>query len=295
MPVKINKALLIKSISERLRLPVSSLELLGIGGGSINDTYKLNANKGQTFFVKTNSAARFPALLEKEKNGLEFIAKQKTIRVPEIISYYVTGEQQFLILEWIEEGVQTPSFWKAFGEQLAKLHKTTNTSFGYCEDNYMGALFQSNVFSANWVHFFIHCRLQPQIHLATDNGLLEQKHISSFENLYKKLGQIFNEENPSLLHGDLWRGNFMCTASGQPVLIDPAVYFGHRNMDLGMTTLFGGFEKSFYESYHYHFPLPGNYQDQWNVCNLYPLLIHLNLFGSSYLQDIEAILKKFSG
>ncbi|MEJ0102180.1 MAG: fructosamine kinase family protein [Bacteroidota bacterium] len=158
----------------------------------------------------------------------------------------------------------------------------------------MGALHQNNAYSENWNDFFVHQRLQPQTRIAIDKGLLPQKTIHQFDVLYKKLNSIFNKENASLLHGDLWSGNFMCDDQSQPFLIDPAVYFGHRNMDLAMTTLFGGFDKSFYESYQYHFPLPGNYREQWDVCNLYPLLIHLNLFGSSYLYDIETILKKFT-
>jgi Fructosamine-3-kinase len=143
------------------------------------------------------------------------------------------------------------------------------------------------------VSFFVRRRLQPQIEIARVNQLLHAKHLTAFENLYHELGNIFNNEQPSLLHGDLWSGNFMCDQNSGPVLIDPAVYFGHRSMDLAMTTLFGGFERSFYESYNHHFPFPNNYDEQWDVCNLYPLLIHLNLFGSGYLSQIENILRKF--
>jgi len=107
------------------------------------------------------------------------------------------------------------------------------------------------------------------------------------------LSNIFATEPPALLHGDLWSGNYLCSATGQPVLIDPAVYYGHRNMDMAMTTLFGGFDALFYESYHYHFPLPANYRQQWEVCNLYPLLIHLNLFGKSYLANILNTIRQY--
>jgi len=294
MSVKIDENLLITLIGDKLKTPPSSLDLSRIGGGSINATYKIKLN-GATYFVKANTLTDMPGLLEKEQNGLAFLAKQRILRLPEIISHGSLANLQFLILEWIQTGTKTPLFWTRFGEQLAKLHRTKTTGFGFFEDNYMGALPQSNDFSTNWTEFFIEHRLQVQIQIAADKGLLSSKHISSFEALYKKLNQIFNEEDPSLLHGDLWNGNFMCGSNGEPVLIDPAVYFGHRSMDLGMTTLFGGFEKSFYDSYHYHFPLPANYQDQWSICNLYPLLIHLNLFGSSYLGDINVILKKFAG
>jgi fructosamine-3-kinase len=136
--------------------------------------------------------------------------------------------------------------------------------------------------------------LQPQLNLALSKNLLQKNHVDSFYSLAQKLDSIFNIEPPSLLHGDLWSGNFMCNDSSSPVLIDPAVYFGHRSVDLGMTTLFGGFDQLFYDAYNYHFPLPSNYREQWEVANLYPLLIHLNLFGSSYLHDIAAILKRYS-
>ena len=158
----------------------------------------------------------------------------------------------------------------------------------------MGALPQMNAQKEDWIDFFIHFRLHPQIKLAEEKKLLWGKHIVTFENIYARLTSIFNNERPALLHGDLWSGNFMYNESSQPVLIDPAVYFGHRSMDLAMTTLFGGFNKLFYESYNYHFPFPDNYDEQWEICNLYPLLIHLNLFGSSYLGQIESTLRKFS-
>ena len=273
---------------------MTSRQMSPVSGGSINKCFKIVVNKELMLFVKTNSVSAFPGLLEKEQNGLTFIARQKIIRVPEIIAHHKMDDQQFLILEWIEQGVKNPSFWKLFGEQLAALHKISSGGYGFQEDNYMGALPQSNVLSEKWTDFFIHYRLETQINLASQKGLLLPQHLRLFERMYKKLGDIFNEEAPSLLHGDLWSGNFISAVNGDPVLIDPAVYFGHRNMDLGMTTLFGGFERSFYESYQYHYPFADNYRDQWEVCNLYPLLIHLNLFGTGYLPDIEAVLKKFT-
>src|SRR6185295_9346619 len=139
----------------------------------------------------------------------------------------------------------------------------SNPSFGFEEDNYMGALPQLNDHYKNWVEFFIHCRLEPQIRMASANGFLPPKHLDQFEGLYRRLGNMFDDDEPALVHGDLWSGNFMCDQNSEPVLIDPAVYFGHRSMDLAMTTLFGGFDRSFYESYKHHFPMPDNYSEQW--------------------------------
>jgi fructosamine-3-kinase len=287
-------------LSEKLSLQFSSLQFHPIGGGSINDTCQVKINNNIKFFLKLNSVTKYPSLFEKEKNGLQFLGKQKIIHTASVIASDVVNDQQVLVLEWIESGLKTEQFWKQFGEQLAALHRQTwpgsngKTLFGFAEDNYMGTLSQMNTQKGNWTDFFIHFRLQPQINLAIEKKLIRAKHIVAFENLYSRLISIFNDENSSLLHGDLWSGNFMCNENSLPVLIDPAVYYGHRSMDLAMTTLFGGFDKLFYESYNYHFPFPGNYDVQWEVCNLYPLLIHLNLFGSSYLGQIENILRKFN-
>jgi fructosamine-3-kinase len=283
----------IKEFLQHHLTDVNSIDLITVGGGSINDTYRVTINHNQTFFLKSNSSTAFPGLFDKEKSGLEFLRKQNCLQVPSVISHEKDDNFQFLLLEWIEGGIKNESFWKKFGEQLAQLHHVTNNEFGFGEDNYMGSLPQSNSYSHNWIDFFIDYRLRPQIALALQKKLLQKKHTDSFEILFGKLGSILNEEKPSLIHGDLWAGNFMCTEQSLPVLIDPAVYFGHRNMDLAMTTLFGGFDQVFYDSYHYHFPLPANYREQWEICNLYPLLIHLNLFGEGYLYDIKSTLNKF--
>lgn len=281
-------------IANNSGISIHSLELTGVGGGSINDTYQVKINNSTKLFLKLNKAGAFPGLFEKEMNGLHFLAGQQCIGIPSVIAHTVNEEHQFLLLEWIEGGIRSDQFWKNFGEQLAALHHVSHHAFGFAENNYMGSLPQLNTFAANWVDFFAGCRLQPQIELALHNHLLDKSHVSGFHSLFKKLGSVFADEKPSLLHGDLWSGNYMCNQHSQPVLIDPAVYFGHRSIDLAMTTLFGGFDKLFYEAYDYHFPLPANYREQWDICNLYPLLIHLNLFGRSYLPEIAATLRKFA-
>jgi fructosamine-3-kinase len=280
-------------LSDQLKSPISSLKFHSVGGGSINDTYGVQVNDHQKFFLKVNSATRYPKLFQAEKKGLEFLNIQKIFHIPTVIVQDEIDNYQVLLLEWVEGGLRTEQFWKKFGQRLAALHHITNSHLGFEEDNYMGALPQRNDQYDNWVEFFVHCRLQPQIEIARVSHLLQTKHLDAFENLYVELGRIFNDEQPSLLHGDLWSGNFMCDQNSDPVLIDPAVYFGHRSIDLAMTTLFGGFERSFYESYNYHFPFPKNYRQQWDICNLYPLLIHLNLFGEGYLGQIETTLSNF--
>jgi protein-ribulosamine 3-kinase len=274
-----------------LNTPAAPITFQAVGGGSINDTYKATLNQ-HNFFVKVNSAAKFPQLFQKEVSGLEFIHQQKIFRVPKIIENTIVEDQQVLVLEWIDSGIRTDKFWKKFGEQLAALHKVSNEYFGFAEDNYMGSVVQINNFLPDWISFFIQQRLQPLISQCRDKGLLSTLHVSLFEQLYIQLPQIFNKEPPALLHGDLWSGNYMCNTQSEPVLIDPATYFGHRSVDLGLTTLFGGFPTVFYDAYQYHYPLPENYKEQWQVSNLYALLIHLLLFGKSYLPQITHILEK---
>ena len=164
-------------LSENLDLRISSLQFYSVGGGSINDTCQVKINNNIKFFLKLNSVIKYPALFQKEKNGLEFLSKQKIIHTVSVIASGVVDDQQVLVLEWIESGLKTDQFWKQFGEQLAALHRQTGTGsngetlFGFEEDNYMGALPQVNAQKESWVDFFIHCRLQPQIKLAVENKL----------------------------------------------------------------------------------------------------------------------------
>lgn len=284
-----------KHISSLLRKggEEDALELLPVGGGSINLAYELLLPEGERFFCKINSVSRYPAMFEKEKRGLEIIASENRIRVPRVVLSTVKDDYQILVLEWIEQGPQTGLFWKRFGEGMAALHYASSTRFGFTEDNYMGALPQSNQQTGNWSEFFFLHRLMPMVQMAHAHQLFDQELPGRFEALYKRLPEIFPPEIPSLLHGDLWSGNFLCDENENPVLVDPAVYYGHRSMDLAMTTLFGGFDRVFYEAYQHQFPFPANYREQWEICNLYPLLVHLNLFGKSYLPDIIRTIRRY--
>ena len=280
-------------LSDKLNLRISTLKFYPVGDGSINETCQVIVNDQTKFFLKVNSATKYPNLFRREKRGIEFLKDQKIFRIPSVIAHDEIDNYQVLLLDWIEGGLKTERFWRKFGEQLAALHQITNTYFGFEDDNYMGALPQQNDHHNNWPEFFVNCRLRPQVDIARANRSLHSKQLNDFENLYRKLKNIFTNEQPALLHGDLWSGNFMCDEDSDPVLIDPAVYFGHRSIDLAMTTLFGGFEGAFYQAYNYHLPFPTNYKEQWEICNLYPLLIHLNLFGSGYLGRIERILQSY--
>jgi len=286
------QSFILQSLERATGISADTIRFTPVGGGSINETYKVTAGK-EPFFCKVNSVAKLPGLFTSEAEGLSLLALQNVIRIPRFIATGTIDEQQVLLLEWVEQGLKSDRFWERFGEQLAALHHVQGKQFGLKSDNYMGALHQYNKESDSWTDFFIHQRLQPQVKLAVDNKLLDGNAVNRFEKLYDKLPDIFSAEPPVLLHGDLWSGNFLCDDREQPVLIDPAVYYGHRSIDLGMTTLFGGFDALFYESYQHHYPLPVNYKEQRDVCNIYPLLIHLNLFGKSYLADVLNTIRRY--
>ena len=262
-----------------------------IGGGYVNNTYKISTKKN-SYFVKTNTTKVFKNGFKEEVLGLKFMGSQVTL-IPEIISQGKYKQSIYLVLEWVETGSQTSSFWKNLAYQLTELHKNEGNRFGLEHNNFMGELSQKNTFSDSFSDFFIENRLIPQIELAYNSGLLQREHIYQFEKLYKTLVNIFPIEKPCKIHGDLWSGNFICNSEEKGVFIDPAVYFGNREVDLAMSLLFGGFSQVFYSYYQEIYPLKKNFLKRKDIYNLYPLLIHLNMFGHSYLKSIEAIISKF--
>jgi len=281
-----------KILSGAILQEVELLNISSVAGGSINGTYQLTTNRGN-FFIKKNQAVRYPELFEKEALGLELLRGAQVIRIP---NEFAVGEFQgdsFLILEYIQSSSPQNNFWEQFGAQMAKLHQHTSEQFGLDHNNYIGSLNQQNSQYDEWVNFFIHERLEPQVELAKRNNQIDNLTINQFEKLFERLNEIFPQEKPSLLHGDLWSGNFMVDEKGMPVIMDPAVYFGHREMDIAMTQLFGGFDASFYDSYNAIFPLQKGWKDRIEICNLYPLMVHVNLFGGSYLSQVKQVLMKF--
>jgi len=262
-----------------------------IGGGSINDTYKISSYN-KSYFVKANTIKIFENGFKEEALGLRFLKAQHTL-IPEIIIEGSYKQKIYLVLEWIETGIQTPYFWKNFAFQLSELHQINGTQFGLQYSNFMGQLPQKNTFSNSFSDFYIENRLIPQIELAFNSSLLLTRHLHKFENLYNELPAIFPVEKPCKIHGDLWSGNFICNTQEKAVFIDPAAYYGHREVDLAMSLLFGGFTQEFYASYQEMYPLKKNFLNRKDTYNLYPLLIHLNLFGASYLKNIEPIISKF--
>ncbi|MCF6172088.1 MAG: fructosamine kinase family protein [Bacteroidales bacterium] len=279
-------------LSKKSGIEVSILSTSAVAGGSINDTYQIQTTSG-TFFVKKNIASRYPKMFETEAKGLTVLAEAREIEVPEIVAHGSSDDESFLVLNFIQSSAKQLGFWENFGQKLAELHKHTQDDFGLDHDNYIGSLKQSNRFHEKWTDFFREERLEAQLKLARDNGRTDRETTASFGRFYRKLEEIFPEEPPALLHGDLWGGNFMVNEKGCAVIIDPAVYYGHREMDLAMSQLFGGFSPELYEAYHHTYPLEKGWQQRMDYCNLYPLMVHVNLFGGSYLASVKRILAKF--
>lgn len=266
-------------------------------GGSINQTYSFKTTV-DSFFIKINDS-RFPDMFKKEKLGLELLREfSKELIIPKPL---YEGEHEhftFLVMELINSSTSSsPSktFWAQFSKGLARLHKNSAPSFGLEYDNYIGSLQQINQQKNNWADFFIENRLMTQEKMAVDNGLLDKQMRVYMSKLYLKIDQLFPDEPPALLHGDLWSGNFMVSNNGEPCIFDPAIYYGHREMDIAMMHLFGGFDRELFESYHAILPLEKDWEKRIELCNLYPLLVHVNLFGSSYSVRVKSILRQIVG
>ncbi|MFA8299130.1 MAG: fructosamine kinase family protein [Hyphomicrobiales bacterium] len=264
-----------------------------IGGGCINSAFEIKVDN-KVYFLKYNNKMAFPLMFEQERKGLELLSSTNTFRIPEVIHCDNTKNYSYLLLEMIEAGKPLNDFFTEFGKQLARLHSNTSTTFGLDHDNYIGSLNQYNKQHDNWSDFFVTERLEPLVENAVSSGNIPSSIINRFTSLFYKLDNIFPTEKPSLLHGDLWNGNYIVDKKGNPVLIDPAVYYGHREMDISMSLLFGGFSPEFYNSYNDILPMEKGWQDRVEVCNIYPLLVHIILFGSSYLEPIKRTLTRFT-
>lgn len=263
-----------------------------ISGGSINDAFRIETAEGE-FFLKLNSASRFPNMFEAEKCGLDLLSLS-SFEVPKALGVGTHGNTQFILMDWVEQGTPNSEFWNEFGRCLAKLHLVSSVHFGLDHDNYIGSVPQKNTERKNWAEFYREERLIPQMKLANRQGKLTSKMKSGFDGLFKELENIFPIEKPSLVHGDLWSGNMMVTAAGSPSIFDPAVYYGHREMDLAMMALFGGFGNKWVDAYNEVYPLESGWRARIDIGQLYPLMVHVNLFGGGYGSDVERIVKKFS-
>ena len=288
---------LVEQVGEKLSLlrniHIDVEEVTSIGGGSINDAWRIDTNDGP-FFLKTNSADRYPSMFEAEADGLARLRETRTLPVPEVFAHGEDHDITWLLMEWIAPGRSAADRWSMFGQRLARLHRHTNDRFGLERDNFIGSLVQHNRQEKDWPTFLIDHRLVPQLKMARDRRKIESGILIRAERLFSMLDGLFPKEPPALLHGDLWNGNFIAGSDGQVWVVDPATYYGHREMDIAMTKLFGGFDPEFYSAYQQEYPLEKGWEERIDLCNLYPLLVHVNLFGDEYVAQVDAILRRFT-
>lgn len=267
-----------------------------LSGGDINKAYALTLNTGDKIFMKANAKSN-AAFFTAEAAGLTAIAATKAISTPKIICTGTDdGEDvgySFLLLEYIKSSGKIKTYWETFARELAAMHKAdVGKEFGFSQDNFIGARPQQNTPAGSWISFFRDQRLAPQFKAA--DSYFTPADRTKITKLLDNLDRFLIEpEQPSLLHGDLWSGNVMCGNEGKAMLIDPACYVGHREADLAMTELFGGFPQTFYAAYKEAFPLQPGYEERRDLYNLYQLLNHLNLFGPTYLEPVLAITSEY--
>lgn len=267
----------------------------GVGGGCISRSAKLKTSHGD-FFIKWNGSAA-PDLFLREAEGLTAMGKatESELIIPKVILSAKAGEWPgFIVLEFLNTGYSHDQAEK-LGIGLAGLHRYCHPQFGFYRDNYCGSTLQKNAWQSNWIDFFIHNRLLFLLDMLTGKRRYEVSERKVFDRLIVKLpGLLLPSSSPALIHGDLWSGNCLYTEKG-PALIDPAVYFADREMELSMMSLFGGFSQSTWSAYQAHFPLEAGWEERIQIYQLYHLLNHYCLFGGSYGRQSLFLAKKFAG
>ena len=266
-----------------------------VGGGSINETWRLRGKCGREYFLKLNQPNQLEMFIA-EAEGLQALASADVIKVPEPVCYGGGNvAHSYLVLDYIQFSAGTVSAEQQLGQQLAALHRVTSgqRGYGWHRDNTIGATPQPNAWKHEWVLFLREQRLGFQTQLASRNGASKQI-LKKCRSVLDGLEFYFEQykPEPSLLHGDLWSGNAGFDENNMPVIFDPAVYFGDRESDLAMTELFGGFSQHFYAGYEQTWPLDPGYKQRRELYKLYHILNHFNLFGGSYAAQSEIILDK---
>jgi len=278
-------------IAQVLASPISKIER--VSGGDISKAYCVHTPM-QRFFLKVNESDFALEMFRAEKKGLENINLTKTIKAPKVVDCGQYESNSYLLMEFIESKNPTTKELEGLGYQLADLHTfSVGDSFGWIQDNYIGSLTQSNKNHQDWALFYVTERLLPQLNMANEKGLMIPDDVPTESALLMGCRQLFPKVKPALLHGDLWSGNYLISTQGVPYLIDPAVYFGHHEVDLAMTQLFGGFSSDFYTAYAEQIPPESLQYERKDIYQLYYLLVHLNLFGRSYYQSVIQLLKTY--
>ncbi|MBD3610349.1 MAG: fructosamine kinase family protein [Gammaproteobacteria bacterium] len=261
-----------------------------LGGGCISAAYRLDGENGASYFVKTNTVSQYD-MFAAEAEGLQAMSATNSITVPRPYIWDIEGNYAYLVMEYLPMG--RGGSGGLLGEQLATMHHATRAQFGWHRDNTIGSTAQINTPVSDWVTFWRHHRLGYQLQLAAQNGFggtLQDKGFRLLDSFHQLFAGITLQ--PSLLHGDLWSGNYAYMPNGMPVIFDPAVYYGDREADIAMTELFGGFGRDFYDAYNASWPLDSGYRQRKTLYNLYHILNHANLFGGGYARQAEGMIDK---
>ena len=279
-------------LAQRTAAPVAIGSADPVGGGCVSPVARLRTDAGERFFVKWTAPGHPEGRLRAEARGLEALARTRTVRVPAVVAL-APDEESWLLLEWIEPGPAAPGAWGELGEGLAALHRTGGDAYGADEDNFIGPLPQANGPLDSWAEFWARRRIEPQLRRAVDDGFFESADRARFDHFLSGLDTLLApaaEEGPSPLHGDLWSGNVHMAAAGPPAVVDPSAYRGHREVDLAMADLFGGFGPPFREAYEGGWPVQDGYEARKAAYQLYYLLVHVNLFGAGYVSGCRRAL-----
>lgn len=282
-----------RALTERSGTDIHVSKAAGVGGGCISPAARLELDNGRVLFLKWRRGDEPAGFFAAEAHSLAALARAGAVRVPRVEA----AEQAWLLIEWLEPGAANASTWPDFGRRLAALHRTRGSRFGWDHDNWIGTLPQANTPMDAWPAFWAERRLAPQWERARRAGFFDTSDDRAFDRLLAKLDALLapgNADGPSLLHGDLWGGNVHVTADHVAAVIDPSCYHGHREVDLAMTALFGGFGPGFMEAYKEAWPLePGYEQERRELYQLYYILVHVNLFGTTYVSGARAIVRRF--
>lgn len=264
-----------------------------IAGGDINRAFRVRLESGAEVFVKHRHDAG-PGMYADEAHGLEWLAASRALRVPAVVAVRDV-EPRLLVLEWIQPGAPSSTHDEDLGRGLAQLHRAGAPAFGLDRNNMIATLPQSNTPTTTWPEFWTTRRLEPLMRHALDAGLLPHDTLPRWERMFDRMPDLCGPpEPPARLHGDLWGGNAIVDAAGSPVLIDPAVYGGHREVDLAMMRLFGGFSERVFAAYEEFSPLADGHRDRVSLFQLCPLLVHLILFGGGYRSAVERALARYA-
>jgi protein-ribulosamine 3-kinase len=259
--------------------------------GNFNLAARVTTKEGK-FFIKWNKGDH-EGMFESEAKSMELLRKTNTVNVPKVYGFGKKDDGAYLMLDFVADAKKKPDFWQEFGRKLAELHQNTNDKFGLHFHNYIGSLRQINDYYTDGVQFYLEKRLITQMERAYKAKIIDYKLYIDLNNLFSKIPNIFPNEAPCLIHGDLWSGNMMVGDGGSAFLVDPSAYYGLREAEIAFSTLFGGFKTEFYNAYNEAKPLAPGFKNRIDLYNLYPLLVHANLFGGGYIEAIKNIVKKY--